>query len=251
MINFYSVQKRIDDFNISMKKLLDQKKWEDCKHKKNKVRVKNFKNRVEEFVLNVYENPSKYDYTLIKNEKKLIEFPRHNRCPKFSFNPYKPEKERIKESLLQNTIFEPIPLGNSIYKHEFRERNRSKEIASDMVFFNDKKNLKKSSTNSCLINKTERKHESIPYKSACSMLMKVGSMKNVSNDIQMRLINIDNASESRRSKIESRYNRRMTRNMIFKTNYELPKTNKFQIPIPPQNDFSKVTMKVYKNRKLN
>lgn len=147
MFNIYNADRMIkmDETRLESERKLVQ--WAEWKDKKSKYWLNNFHNRIRKFLDNVIiliiqVGESNEDY------KKVFDRSRANpefsdnqnsisKCvgpPYFIFRPAKTEKERIKESIEHNKYLLSEPLKKSVYEYAFRDRERSKEIQSDMKF---------------------------------------------------------------------------------------------------------------------
>jgi len=89
--------------------------------------------------LKVDENPN--DFKQLFAKKRELEFKKCKKygsnCigpPYFIFRPFKTEKERVKESVQENQYLQTIPLEKNAFKHDFRNRDRNKEIQPEMRF---------------------------------------------------------------------------------------------------------------------
>lgn len=135
MYNSYAHDKKEKQLKDEKKRAIKQAKLDIAKGKRDDIMLKNYWKRVENFMIQMVENPIK------QNEKKLESINDHKfrdeHPNKFLGNAllvikgFKDEKERIKESI-QN--FKRLEIGAEVKKHQFRDRDLSKEFQPEMKF---------------------------------------------------------------------------------------------------------------------
>ena len=135
MYNYYLNESKKSTTKKEDKKAVKLAKLEQQKRKRDDIMLKNYWKRVENFMIQMVENPVK------QNEKKLASIHDHkfrDEDPKkflgnalLVIKGFKDEKQRINESI-QN--FKRLQIHQEIKKHEFRERNFGLEFQPEMKF---------------------------------------------------------------------------------------------------------------------
>lgn len=129
----YEKQKQREAFNDSANK--KKIKFDKCQNKKDENMIKNYWKRVENFMIQMVENPihcDEFEKGSINDHKFREENPKKflgNAI--FIIKGFKDEKQRINESIAS---FKRLEIQNDIKSHEFRDRNANKEIQPEMKF---------------------------------------------------------------------------------------------------------------------
>ncbi len=216
MLNIYSVEKKLKDFESRANRTTRQGNWEAWKERRSDEWLQNYRRRVEKFVVDVDENSQDYDFLLNQRKAAAASDTKCVGPSHFIFRPYKSEKERVRESVEKNKCFETEPISRATQTHQFRDRDRSKEIASDMRFSSDpSRNLKMLSKGNAGVIRETSSHLNSPwgdnnrdlklyFKSTLSMLLRLGVLQSrlpVGNDIEENaMIRYERLAEENRQK---------------------------------------------------
>ena len=192
MLSVYTIDKKAQHFERIASKTMKEKQWEKWKTKRGKEWLKNYRKRIENFVIDVDSNESDYEFAM-PGQKNFSSTPTQpfkesSGTSHFIFSPYKNEKERIKETIERNKCYETVPIYKEALAHEFRNRDTSKEISGGMTF--SRRSLPNLALSSCAttnntgasfnrdtVGEQQPQYLKLHLKSAFSMLMKLGVLK--------------------------------------------------------------------------